>query len=194
MKIDQIEKNWETYEKLCNRLCDESLNIFLSTCGERIAMCPASMKLDQYGCEPGGLVRHALDVASKMRILNDSMDFGLELDSILKVSLLHEIGKIGDLENDYFIPQESEWHREKLGQMFIYNPKVQKMSISHRTLFLLQHFGIKLTRDEWIAIQVSTGLHFEENRFYAGSEPTIGLLLSNAKQIVIHSSINLNND
>tara|TARA_R100001163_G_C4980706_1_gene136957 strand:+ start:77 stop:661 length:585 start_codon:yes stop_codon:yes gene_type:complete len=193
MELDQIEKNWETYEKLCNILDDEHLKSFLNQHGERIAMCPASTRTDQYGCEPGGLVKHALDVALKTRSLNESMDLRLDLNSVLKVSLLHEVGKIGDLENDYFIPQESEWHREKLGQMFIYNPSIQKMSVSHRTLFLLQHFGINLSTDEWIAIQVSAGLHFEENRFYSGSEPTLALALCQSKQLVIHQSINSNN-
>jgi 5-enolpyruvylshikimate-3-phosphate synthase len=100
---------------------------------------------------------------------------------------LHDLGKVGDLENDFYVEQDSAWHREKLGQFYKYNEDLSKMSITHQTLFLLQHFGVTLTRDEWIAIQLSGGSHFEENRFYVGSEPTLALILQQAKQITVHA-------
>ena len=55
-----------------------------------------------------------------------------------------------------------------------------------RTLFLLQHFGVNLTNEEWIAIQISQGTHFEENRFYVGHEPTLAIALGQSKSITIH--------
>jgi len=188
MDINKIESNWKTYESLLRRLDDDSLDNMLSEMSERICVCPASMKLDQYGCLPGGLVQHALDVTATMRVFNDAHSLGLPVTSILKVGLLHDIGKVGDLQNDYFLPQESDWHREKLGQMYRYNEEIQKMSISHRSLFLLQNFGVKISEEEWIAIQLSQGSHFEENRFYARSEPTLALILQQAKSLSIHKS------
>ena len=142
--------------------------------------------LDQYGAFPGGLIQHSLDVAGTMRKILQAHQFELPVESILKVGLLHDIGKIGDLDNDLFIDQDSEWHREKLGQMYKYNENLQKMSVSHRTLFLLQHFNVSLTNDEWISIQLAPGSHFEENRFYVGSEPTLAIVLQQAKSLVIH--------
>ena len=58
------------------------------------------------------------------------------------------------------------------------------MAVPHRTQFLLQHFGVKLTRDEWLAIQLAGGFHFEENRWYVHSEPNIATLIQHAKHIV----------
>lgn len=188
LDIDKIESNWQTYEKLLKRLCDDNLNNLLDNLADRLCTCPASMKIDQYGCTPGGLIQHSLDVTATMRNLNDSLELGLTVSSILKTGLLHDIGKIGDIENDYFLSQESEWHREKLGQMYRYNENIQKMSLSHRSLFLLQHYGVVLTEAEWIAIQLAQGSHFEENRFYARSEPTLGLILQQAKSLSIHRS------
>ena len=72
--------------------------------------------------------------------------------------------------------------------MYKYNEDIQKMSISHRTLFLLQSFGINLSEEEWIAIQLAQGSHFEENRFYARNEPTLALILQQAKALAIHKS------
>jgi hypothetical protein len=185
---DKIESNWETFDKLCRRLSDNNLNKLLDKVGERIVMCPASPRLDQYSAYPGGLVEHSIAVAGTLRSINDSQNLDIPVASILKVSLLHDLGKIGNDGNDLFINQDSEWHRDKLGQMYKYNEDLQKMSVSHRTLFLLQSFGVELTCDEWIAIQLAQGSHFEENRFYVGSEPSLALGLQQAKALVIHKA------
>ena len=188
MSIEKIESNWKTYEKLCRRLSDDSLNKLLDDLGERIIMCPASPRTDQYNCAPGGLVQHSLDTTITMRTINESLEYNLPTASVLKVGLLHDIGKVGDLENDYFIDQDSDWHREKLGQLYKYNEDLQKMSVSHRSLCLLQSFGVQLSTEEWLAIQLAQGSHFEENRFYVGDEPSLALLLQLAKRSTIHKT------
>ena len=187
-ELEKIENNWDIFEKLCSRICDHNLNSMLETLGERLSVAPASTRLDQYSAHPGGLIQHVLDVTSTMRTINDSHRFNLTVRSILKVGLLHDIGKVGDLERDYFVPQNSDWHREKLGQMFKFNEDLNRMSVSHRTLYLLQSFNVSLTSDEWLAIQLAQGSHFEENRFYVGHEPTLALALQQAKAIAIHNS------
>ena len=164
------------------------LNKLLDDLGQRLVACPASPRKDQHGCYPGGLIEHALEVITVMRTLADAHGFPVSVASILKVGLLHEIGKVGDLEIDYFVEQDSSWHQEKLGQFYKYNEDLNKMSVSHRTLYLLQHYGVPLTKDEWLAIQLASGSHFEENRFYVGHEPSLAILLQQAKQGVIHRS------
>ena len=149
-------------------------------------MCPASTRTDQYGAYPGGMVQHALEVTSTLRTLNTSLELGLSTAAIIKVGLLHDIGKVGGLEEDNFLEQDSDWHREKLGQLYKYNDALNKMSTSHRTLFLLQHYGVSLSLDEWLAIQLAQGSHFEENRFYVGHEPTLAVILQQAKSFTIH--------
>ena len=67
------------------------------------------------------------------------------------------------------------------------------MSVSHRTLWLLQHYGVVLTNDEWLAVQLAAGFHFEENRFYVNSEPSLALLLQQAKAVTIHRAEELGN-
>lgn len=188
MNIEKIESNWKTFENLCKKLSDPSIEKMLETLGERIVTCPASPKKDQTGSFPGGLVQHSLDVTLTMRSLNDALDYKLPTASILKVGLLHDLGKIGSREKSYFIDQDSDWHRDKLGQLYKFNDELNKMSVSHRSLCLLQSFGIALTTDEWIAIQLSQGSHFEENRFYVGHEPSLALVLQQSKSSVIHKN------
>jgi hypothetical protein len=188
--FEELQSRWETYDNLLRRLSDHNINKVLDDLGERLVMCPASTRTDQYGCTPGGLIEHALKVTSTMRTLNSSLEMNLSTASILKVGLLHELGKVGDLSRRYFIEQDSSWHREKLGQFYKYNEDLNKMSVSHRTLWLLQHYGVTLDNDEWLAVQLASGFHFEENRFYVGHEPSLALLLQQAKAVVIHRDKN----
>ena len=185
MVFEPLEKNWKTYESLCSRLENENLSNMLTALGERLIMCPASPKEDQHGCYPGGLIEHALKVTDAMRRINTALDFKIPTASIIKVGLLHEIGKVGDSENDYFLEQTSDWHREKLGQLYTYNENLEKMAVSHRTLFLIQSFGVELSRDEWEAISTSQGFHLEENRFYAHSKNYLTKVLQAAKTLTI---------
>jgi len=188
IEVERIKSNWETYAKLVSKSGKPGIENLLDVLGERLCMCPASTRVDQYGPYPGGVIEHVLDVTATMRKLNAALETGLPITSILAVGLLHDLGKVGDLETDYYVEQNSQWHREKLGQFYKYNEELNKMSVSHRTLYLLQHFGVSLTGDEWLAIQLAQGSHFEENRFYVGHEPTLALVLQQAKQFVIHQA------
>ena len=188
ISIDTIEENWKKYEKILGRLSDDNIIGIIESLGERLAICPVGRSESEPGSYPGGLIEHSLKVASTMRKLNESLDFNLPMQSILKVSLLHDIGRVGDESEDLLVVQDSDWHREKLGQNYKFNENLPKMSVTHRTLYLLQKFGIKLTKDEWIAIQTSGGSHFEENRFYVGSEPSLAILLQKSKSLVFHLS------
>ena len=188
IEFDTLKNNWETYESLCNKAVKHGMEDLLEALGERLALCPSSPRLSQYGAHPGGLVEHSLRVTSCMRTLNDALEMNLPVTSILKVGLLHDLGKVGDLEKDYFLEQDSDWHRDKLGQLYKYNEDLNKMSVSHRTLWMLQHFGITLSNDEWLAVQLAQGSHFEENRFYVGHEPSLALLLQQAKLVTIHKT------
>ena len=186
VSIEDLQNNWKRFEKLCGRLCNHHVMELLGELGERLLMCPASSRDNHYGCHPGGLIEHALETTAMMRTLAGAYSMDIPIAALLKVGLLHEIGKVGNLTQDYFVEQESDWHREKLGQLYKYNEEIPKMSVSHRTLFLLQHFGITLTSDEWLAIQLASGSHREQNRFYVGDEPTLALILQQAKQTIIH--------
>jgi|TARA_Y100000310_G_scaffold342317_1_gene445013 hypothetical protein len=186
LSADKLEKNWETFEKLVMKSCGDAGRSMLDALGERMIMCPSSMRSDQVGAHPGGMIQNSLDVTMQMRKLNESIDLCDDVMSILRVGLLHDLGKVGDESDSLFVEQDSEWHREKLGQMYKYNENLRKMSVSHRTLYLLQRYGIPLSQEEWIAIQLAQGSHFEENRFYVGSESSLGILIQQSKTIINH--------
>lgn len=182
---EKIESNWNTFESLCKRFNDRNIDAMLEALGQRLAECPFAPRTEQPGCYTGGLIDMTLKVTATMRKLNETLDSKIPTPSVLKVGLFHDLGKIGDLEQAHFLEQDSDWHREKLGQLYKYNESMPKMGYAHRGLWLLQHFGVALSRDEWEAIYLSGGLHLEENRFYAGSKSSLTKILSAARTLVL---------
>lgn len=186
---NELDSLWKKYDSLLRTFEDPGINSLLDTLGERLIVCPAATKVTQKGCGPGGLIDYHLGVTDVMRKVSKLIGGDLSTGSILKVGLLHDIGKVGDLDNDLLLVQDSSWHREKLGQHYKYNELVQKMPAPHRTLFLLQHFNVQLELDEWIAIQASQGLHCDENRFYVGSLPPLAVLLNSARSLFLPNKV-----
>jgi hypothetical protein len=187
MNVEDVEALWVKYEQLLQQFSGENNENITKMCeelGDRIIAAPASRLKDEYHATLGGLVAHSLEVAQW--VLKLAEPYGLEAKrETVFAALLHDLGKIGDLDHDYLIDQDSDWHRDKLGAFYKWNPDCPKMSVTHRTLFLLQHYNIRLTREQWVAIQLAGGSHFEENRFYVGSEPLMAVVLQHAKQMAI---------
>jgi hypothetical protein len=171
--VNQFEKYCDVLKKVVGTPAASRLSDAL---GQRLLISPRGMT-EKDGGAPGSLIEFSLEVASMAKKLSST--FG-DTKSLVKVSLLHELGKVGDLENDLYLIQESDWHREKLGQVYKYNDECSKMNIAHRTLWILSYLQIDLSREEWEAINVSQGLHLPENQFYANSLSNIsaGLLSS----------------
>ena len=84
-------------------------------------------------------------------------------------ALHHDLGKVGDLDNDYNIPQDSDWHRTNRGEIYKHNPDLQYMKVPDRGLWLLQHYGGKVTDKEYIGIKLTDGLYDEANTAYLKS-------------------------
>jgi len=187
MSIDDttVENNFKKYFDLLSRLDDSGIVDLVTAFADRIATCPSSTRDSYTGCYPGGLVECSLRITSAMRKLADVYKLDVAPSSIFKIGLLHDIGKIGDLDNDLFLPQDSQWHRDKLGELFKYNENVSRMPHADRTMFLLQHFGIKLTHDEYVAIAQAHGLGDEKRRFFGDNVPPLAMILRHAKESLV---------
>lgn len=186
--VQQYEKFLSVIQKVLSPENFVAFEKLSSDIGERLAVAPRGLT-DQSGGQPGALIDFSITTASAVKKISSS--FGVDIKSAVKVALLHEIGKVGCVHQDLFLPQDSDWHREKLGQNYKYNSDARKMSVAHRTLALLSQYKISLTADEFIALQTSQGLHLEENRFYGAeiqSNPLVAILQS-ARSIVFSSNI-----
>ena len=180
LDTDKLISQYETYVKILKRFFpDKGIDDLLEIYGTRLVTAPRGLT-DEEGGRHGALVEFLCNVTLKVKDLSQGV---CDQESAVRVALVHELGKLGDLNHDLFLEQDSSWHREKLGQNFKYNDKCNKMSVSHRTLFILQHFDIKLSQDEWISLLVSQGMQYPENAFYSKAKPTISSVLDFARSI-----------
>lgn len=172
---EEIEKNWQKMLSLlekCGDRSEASLNM-VNALGERLALCPASAKKDYHNAFPGGLVDHSLRVLGNAMRLTSAFGWKVPKDSLIIACLFHDLGKVGDHERDYYIPQTDQWRVDKLGEEYTYNKDIQYMTVPDRGIFLCQHFGLKLTQDEMLAIKLNDGQYADENAAYKLKEPML---------------------
>ena len=178
---DKLIEQYETYTKILKKFFpDSGIDDFLEVFGKRLVTAPRGLTEEE-----GGLHGDLVDFLCKVSLKTKEISQGVcDQRSAVRVALVHELGKLGDADADLFIEQESSWHREKLGQNFKYNESCPKMSVAHRTLYILQKFNIEITQEEWLSILLSQGMHYPENAFYAKSKPDVSSVLDFARSQV----------
>lgn len=153
--------------------------------GDRLIQSPASSKMHYHNAYSGGYIDHVLNVydsamelAKTLKRRNGSLDF--TKTELTMAALHHDLWKLGMPGGQpYYIVQDSDWHRNKLGEMFKLNEYLPYMKVTDGSLFVLQLYGIELTFNEWISIKLSDGLYDESNKSY----------LMNHGKFPIHSNL-----
>ena len=185
LKERDLEKLWSSYENLTKMTNSEDLSRFIEKQGQRILECSYSQRTSEPFCGVGGLVEYSLELLKTCKKLNEVLGYQINPVSMIKVCLLSDVGRIGNLHNDRFIICESEWHKEKLGQYFDWNESCPKFNINDMSLWFAQHYNITLTWDEWQAILLSKDFTNEENKFYASHRERLAILINLSKQTVL---------
>lgn len=138
---------------------------------ERIMLMPASSKEHHHNAFAGGYVLHVMNVIEAgFKIIDAWKSSGASIDfsteEFVFAAINHDLGKIGDEDNEMYIPQDSDWHRKNQGAMYKMSPEPEFMLIPDRSLFLLQQRGIKVSLKEWFGIKLHDGLYDESNKPY----------------------------
>lgn len=179
------DKTMQFIDKIFTGQQKENILSFFKEFSDRYAICPASTQKEFYSAFPGGLCYHNLNVLKYCVKLNNELCGGkYTKDTLFLVSLFHEIGKIGDKEQEYYVSSDSDWKRDK-GIYYDINDKIDFMSIEHRSLYLLNNFKIHLTRDEFLAILLHQGHTNEANKSYKYKESEFAALFYMADQWAI---------
>jgi len=131
---------------------------------------PASGSTKYHGAWPGGLLAHTwavieggLAIEQTLRSFRPGVDPNNTLAltrSIIKAGFLHDLGKIGDGRNPYYIDQDNEWRRDKLGEVYTIERDLNVMPylpVPQRAVWLASQHGVNLTQEEVQAIIASDG-------------------------------------
>lgn len=140
---------------------------------DRFLFMPASYKDYYHSCYPGGYVQHVLNVINNTVALDKIWtEHGQEKnytdEEMIFVALTHDIGKVGDVEHPYYEEHNDEW-RKKRGELYKINDDLTFMSLTDRTFYLLNYYGITISQSEYIAIKLHDGLYEEGNEQYLKS-------------------------
>ncbi len=176
LTAEQIQQNWEEFisniETHISGDRKQKLIDFYNKYQERIILMPAAHKKEYHNAFPGGYVEHVNRVvrcALKQAKLWD--EEGCDMTTFTTEELVfsainHDLGKMGDEENESYIPQTDKWRREKLGEDYMFNTKVPFASVPDRGLFMLQSHGVQYSFNEMLAIQTHDGLYDDANKKY----------------------------
>ena len=176
LTAEQIQDNWNKFlsiidEHISEPRCSE-LKAFYEQYAERIMLMPASHKKEYHNAFPGGYVDHVLRVVQCALKLNKVwVEMGVDtstytVEELVFASLNHDLGKMGDEQNESYIPQTDQWRKEKLGEDYKFNDQLEYMSVPDRGLHLLMSHGITFSRNEMLAIKLHDGLYDDANKPY----------------------------
>jgi hypothetical protein len=176
LKPEQIQENWgelmNYIEMYISEPRREKILEFYEQYSERLMLMPAAHKKEYHNAFPGGYVEHVLRVircalqqATLWEVEGADMTT-FTTEELVFSALNHDLGKMGDEEQDSYIPQTDQWRKDKLGEDYMFNTKVPFASVPDRGLFLLQSHGIQYTFNEMVAIQTHDGLYDEANKKY----------------------------
>ena len=176
LSAEQIQSNWDIFIGNINTHITgdrkEKLLNFYNKFSERLILMPAAHKKEYHNAFPGGYVDHVNRVvrcALKQYELWKSEEVDVTtftVEELIFSAINHDLGKMGDEEQDSYIPQTDKWRKDKLGEDYMFNNKVPFASVPDRGLFLLQSHNIKYTFNEMLAIQTHDGLYDPANEKY----------------------------
>jgi len=139
--------------------------------GGNLMVSPASGNVGYHNAYEGGYIDHIFNVcknALKMKDLfiaqGGTQDFTDE--ELIFCALHHDLGKLGTKQHLHYIPNDSDWHIKNRGDVFMKNPSNQYMTLTDRTFFTLQDYGIKINENEYFGIKLTDGMYDEDNQKY----------------------------
>lgn len=159
-----FKNNPERVEKLLHMYSEDELGLSL-------AISPASGNVHYHNAYPGGYIDHVENVVNiaiqmhKMYVNNGGKP-NYELEELIFAAFHHDLGKLGDGFEPNYVPNDSKWHIENQGKVYVRNPHILRMEATDRTFWLLQHYGIDITENEWFGIKLADGMYRDENKWY----------------------------
>ncbi len=175
LTTEQIIEKYKEFEGMVEEHLEgevlDSVKKIISHFESRLVESPASGRLDYHNCFVGGFIDHTVRVAkTALKMKKHFEGLGVEVihsdSDVFLAAAFHDWGKLGDLDIPYYIEQKSEWHRNKLGEFYTRNPELEYMTVTDRSLWMLQEFNVKISPAVWKAIKMSDGMFEAGNETY----------------------------
>lgn len=175
LSAEQIEANYKKAIQIINSFKNEDrktklLQLFKDQ-EDKIMVAPASSSPKFHAAFTGGYLQHTLNVCKfsmavydLWKSANAKMDY--EKESLLFCALVHDLGKIGSEEHEYYTENDSAWHINNRQEYYKINNEVMYMRVQDRSLWWLQKYNLDISENEYITILTHDGLFDEGNKSY----------------------------
>lgn len=180
---EEIEFLWKKYEKYCHKLDDENINKMIEELGERLIFSSYNLKSNEPYCGEGSLLEFCIDYCEEIKNISKLFEYNqVDTKSMLFAGLFSDIGRIGTETCPRLVKQTSSWHKEKLYQEYAWNEECDKYSVTHMSLYYLHKYNIKMSWEQFLSIQLSQGMHLDENKFYINHNPDLAIYMQMARE------------
>lgn len=167
MNEQVIEQNWQVLMDIVDKYFEgeqkENIMKLYSDFEDECKLAPASGKPNFHNCFKGGYLEHVLHV------INNSLDVKrlyekngtdvIHSDSdVVLAAMFHDLGKLGDGTESYYVYQTNDWRRNNLNEWYTRNDKLEFMNVGDRGLWLLSKYGVQLNEHVYKAIICADGL------------------------------------
>lgn len=176
--LEKMQENWDKFKKFCGKIDNEqqpAVFKMLDELEERMFVAPASSRVDYHNAMPGGYIDHCLRVLSHSVELAKAWKVSVDPKELTMAALFHDFGKVGTKEEEYYITEQSDWHRKR-GMTYKRNTKIA-IPNAQLGLFTLNEYGVKLSFNEYYGILLNDGAYAPENSGYSMKEPKLSVLI-----------------
>jgi hypothetical protein len=174
---EQLEQGYNQFIKIINKyFTGERLEKLLfmyseNELGGNLMLSPASGNKGFHNAYDGGYIDHIFNVcknAIKVKELFVSAGGKIDFtdDELIFAALHHDLGKLGIKGELHYVTNDSKWHIENRGEYYKRNENITFMSITDRTFFTLNHYGITYNEKEYFGIKLTDGMFDEDNEKY----------------------------
>lgn len=172
--------------------------------GYIVSTAPASAKDFTNNAFVGGYLQHVMTlckasygVKKLWQAMGAVIDFTDE--EMLFSAINCGLGNLGDKDvGEYYLNQENEWRVQNCGEIYKINTDLQYMTISDRSLFILQQYEISCSWKEYLAIKLSSGMYNDGNKSYLQNfnkdteiKTTLPQLIHEAYMVAYRSEIDI---
>ena len=153
LTAEQLQDNWNEFigyiETYITGERKQKLIDFYNKYQERVILMPAAHKKEYHNAFPGGYVEHVNRVIRAALSISKVWDeFEADMttfttEELVFAAINHDLGKMGDVDHESYLPQTDTWRRDKLGEDYMFNKELAFASVPDRGLFMLQSHGIQ---------------------------------------------------
>lgn len=166
-KFIEILKKYFTGERLEKLLAMYSPDEL----GLNLTVSPASGNKGFHNAYDGGYIDHIFNVCKnslKVKDLFESAGGKIDFtdEELLFAALHHDLGKLGIKGELHYVANDSDWHIKNRGEFYKRNENITFMTITDRTFYTLNHYGITYNEKEYFGIKLTDGLFDEDNEKY----------------------------